>query len=164
MSTVARRPAPITREGYERLQAELERLLTHKRREIAAWLRDAKLGGGEAGENLEVTAALDEQAALERRIGELKATLALATIAEPIDGIAGVGQVVRLCVAGGSIAIEYQLVSPAESDPGSQRISVESPVGEALSGRRAGDVVEVQTPGGMRTMQILEVVRAGGSA
>jgi transcription elongation factor GreA len=158
MSTVVRRSAPMTRQGYERLQAELERLVTHERREMAAWLREAKNGGGEPGENPEVAAALAQQAELERRISDLQATLALASIAEPVDGVAGVGQVVRLRVAGSAVPFEYHLVSPAESDPRHGRISVESPVGEALVGRRAGDVVEVTTPGGARTMEIVAVV------
>jgi transcription elongation factor GreA len=158
MSTVAHRPTPMTREGYERLQTELEQLVTTKRREIAAWLRDAKAGGDEPGENAEVAAALDEQAALERRIRELEATLALARIAEPVDGVAGVGQLVRMRVAGSTIPFEYHLVGPPESDPRRGRISVESPVGEALVGRRAGEVVEVRAPGGVRMVEIIAVV------
>src|SRR4051794_21374629 len=63
----AHQPMPITREGYERLQATLEDLTTRGRDELAAWLRDAREAGGEPGENADVTAALSEREALERR-------------------------------------------------------------------------------------------------
>jgi transcription elongation factor GreA len=111
MSTVAHQPMPITREGFDRLQAELERLETATRREVAEWLRVAKEDGGEPGENLEVAAALEEQAALERRIDELEATLALARIAEPpTDGVAGIGQRVQIDTPGGPRVVEIVAV------------------------------------------------------
>ena len=158
MSTVAHQPVPITREGFDRLQAELEHLVTAKRREVAEWLRVAKEDGGEPGENLDVAAALDEQAALERRIDELEATLALARIADPpVDGVAGIGQRVQIRLRPGAAPIEYHLVGAAEADPAAGRISVDSPVGQALVGHRAGDTVTVETPGGARVVEIVAV-------
>jgi transcription elongation factor GreA len=164
MSTVVPRSVLMTKEGYERLQAELQQLVGHERRAIAEWLRDARSGGGEPGDHAEVTAAIEKQAALERRIREIEATLASASIARPVAGVAGVGQVVRLRIAGSSTVLAYHLVSPAESDPRSGRVSVESPIGQALVGGRAGDVFDVKTPRGTQTVEIIDVVDAGDSS
>jgi transcription elongation factor GreA len=76
---------------------------------------------------------------------------------EPVlDGTIGVGAFVQLRTAGGTTA-DYQLVGAAESDPSQRRISVESPVGEALLGHAAGDVVDVDAPGGRRRFEIVAV-------
>jgi transcription elongation factor GreA len=147
---------PVTREGYLRLQAELEILVTVTRREIDAWLREARQDGADPGENTDVAAALDERAALEGRIADLRTTLALASIAEPTEGTAGVGQRVLLRLGAGP-PVEYHLVGPAEADVGRRRISVASPVGRALTGRCAGDSVQVETPGGARTVEIVAI-------
>ena len=158
MPTVVHQPVPITREGLDRLQAELEHLVTVKRREVAAWLRGAREDGGEPGENLDVAAALDEQAALERRIDELEATLALARVAEPPPtGVAGIGRRVEICLEPGGTVIGYHLVGAVEADPAAGRISIDSPVGRAVAGHRPGDVVQVQTPGGARSIEIVAV-------
>ena len=158
MATVAHQPEPITREGYERLRAELEQLTTVKRREIADWLREAREDGAEPGENPDVGAALEEQVTLERRIDELEAMLAFARIAEPPEpGVAGIGRHVRLRVDDGPESIEYELVGAMEADPATRRISIDSPVGRAVVGGRAGDVVVVETPGGLRSVEILAV-------
>jgi transcription elongation factor GreA len=158
MATVAHQLEPITREGYERLRAELEHLVTARRREVAEWLREAREDGAEPGENPDVGAALDEQAQLERRIDEIEAALAVARIAEPPEpGVAGIGRHVRLRLDGAAEPVAYELVGALEADPTTRRISVGSPVGRALVGRRAGDLVAVETPGGVRTVEILAV-------
>ena len=147
----------MTREGYERLQAELDELISVQRPALAESLRDAREDGGEPGENTGVAEALEERALLERRISELRRRLAQARIVEPAqDGTIGVGASVRLRTAG-STTIAYQLVGAAESDPSRGRISVESPVGEALLGRVAGEVVEVDAPRGRRRFEIVAV-------
>jgi transcription elongation factor GreA len=158
MSTLAHQPVPMTREGFDRLRAELKHLVTAKRREVADWLRVARDDGGEPGENLDVAAALYEQAMLERRIDELEATLALARIPDPpAEGIAGIGQRVQIRLRPGAEPSEYHLVGAAEAEPTKGRISVDSPIGRALQGRRAGDTVDVDTPGGARTVEIVAV-------
>jgi transcription elongation factor GreA len=158
MSTVARQPEPITREGYERLRVELETLVKIKRREVAEDLRDARGDGGEPGENVAVAVALDDQATLERRIDELEAALAFVQIADPpADGVAGIGQRVRIRLGAAREAIDYDLVGAIEADPAGRRISIESPIGQALVGRRAGETVEVETPGGLRAVEIVAV-------
>ena len=80
-----------------------------------------------------------------------------------LDGTIGIGAYVRLRTSGGT-TIDYQLVGAAESDPSRGRISVESPVGEALLGRVAGDVVEAEAPGGLRRFEIVAVDHVGESA
>jgi transcription elongation factor GreA len=162
MSTVARRPEPITRAGYERLKAELDHLVNVRRRQLAEDLREAREDGGEPGENTAVSAALDVQAAVERRIDELEALLADVEIVEPPeDGVAGIGQRVTLRMAPGAAPVEYELVGPMEADPAERRISIASPVGRSLVGHRAGDKVEVEVPAGRRTVEIVAVGASG---
>ena len=155
----------ITRDGYERLQSELEELITVQRPAVARWLREAREDGGEPGENAGVAEALEERALLEQRISELRRRLAEARIVEPVlDGTISIGAFVRLRNAGSGATIDYQLVGAAESDPSRRRISVESPVGEALLGQAAGDVVEVDAPGGRRRFEIVSVDYVGERA
>lgn len=157
MSTVAREPELITREGYERLRAELARLVTSQRRQVADDLRDARADGSAPGENAGLAGLLEGQAALERRIEELETTLSLVTVADPPGlGIAGIGQRIRIRIGGGGPR-ECQLVGAVEADPATGGISIASPIGQALVGHRAGDIVEVQTPGGVRTVELLSV-------
>jgi transcription elongation factor GreA len=147
----------ITRAGYERLQAELDELVTVERAELARWLRDAREGGGEPGENADVAEALEERALLEQRIAELRRRLAEARIVAPADdGKVGIGAYVRLRIDAGEPVL-YQLVGSAEGDPARRRVSIESPVGRAVAGRAAGDVVEVDAPAGTRRLEVIAV-------
>lgn len=157
MSTVARQPEPITREGFERLRAELEHLTTVRRRATAEDLREAREDATDT-ESVGVSAVLDEQAALERRIDELECALASVRVIEPpADGVAGLGQRVEVRLAPGAPPVAYELVGPLEADTTRRRISIASPVGEALVGRRAGDAVDVVTPLGTKTIEIVAV-------
>jgi len=157
MSTVARQQELITREGYERLTAELDRLMTIQRRRLADDLRDARDDGSEPGENAGLAGLLDDQAALERRIEELQTTLQLVTVADPPKlGVAGIGQPITIRIGGGGPR-NCQLVGPVEADPATGGISIASPIGQALVGKRAGDVVEVVTPGGIRVVELISV-------
>ena len=162
MSSVTNQRELITREGYERLTAELEHLKAIGRQEIAEALRDARADGGELGENAAIGDALDAAVALERRIDELTALLGICQIAEPpTPGVVGVGQRVVLRLSPGARPTTYQLVGALEADPGAGRISSDSPVGRAVMGRQAGDRVEVETPGGDRTVEVLAVGGVG---
>jgi transcription elongation factor GreA len=153
----------ITREGYERLRGELDELVTLRRGELASQLRDAREGGG-GSDNSDHAAALEEHALLERRIATLRQTLALAQVVDPgTDGTAGLGAYVRLRMPGG-VVLRLQLVGTAEADPAEGRISIGSPVGQAILGRRHGDVVDVEAPGGTRRIEILEVESPAGDA
>jgi transcription elongation factor GreA len=157
MSTVASQPGLITREGWERLTAELERLTTIQRQRVADDLRDARDDGSEPGDNAGLAGLLDDQAALERRIEELRTTLSLVTVADPPAlGVAGIGQRVRIRIGGGGPR-DCQLVGAVEADPATGGISIASPIGQALIGKRAGETVEVLTPGGIRVVELISV-------
>lgn len=155
----------ITREGYERLQAQLDELVTVRRAELARRLRDARDGGGGRDADSDHAEALEEQARLEHQIAALRQTLALVKVIDPnADGTVGIGTYVRLRMPHGA-TMRYQLVGAPEADPGQCRISIGSPVGQAILGRRHGDVVDVQTPGGvMHRIEILEIEPAAGDA
>ena len=149
----------ITREGYERLQAQLHELVTVRRADLASRLRDARDGGGGPDANSDHAEALEQHALLARQITALRQTLAHVRIIDAdadADGTAGIGAYVRLRMPNGA-STRYQLVGTAEADPGQGRISIGSPVGEAILGRRDGDVVEVQAPGGTQRIEILEI-------
>jgi transcription elongation factor GreA len=151
--------AAVTREGYERLREELTALSTTGRAEIRDRLRDARTQGGELIDNLELIDALEDQELLEHRITALETALAAATVVDdpPSDGTIGIGTRVRLHDAGTGRTTQYDLVGSIEADLGQRRVSAESPVGRALLGRRAGDAIDVQAPGGRMRFEILEV-------
>jgi len=153
----------ITREGYERLQAQLDELMTVRRAELASRLRDARDDGGGPDGNSDHAEALEEHALLERRIAALRQTLALVKVIDyDADGTVGLGAYVRLRMPSGD-SMRCQLVGAAEADPARCRISVGSPVGQAILGRRHGDVVDVQAPGGTHRIEILRIESPSGA-
>lgn len=146
----------ISADGYEERSRELEILRTEARRVLAARMRDARQDG-DLDDNPMLQELLDEQQQLERRIAGLEGQLALAEIAAPaLDGRAGVGSVVRVRDADGATA-RYELVGPLESDATNGRVSIAAPVGQALLHQRAGAQVEVQTPRGHHTLEVISV-------
>ena len=158
MSTAARPTRLITRQGHERLAAELDELVRVRRPQLSDALRAARAEGGEPEENTTLIQALQDQEAVDRRIDELRALLASAEIAEPpADGTVGLGQAVRIRLGAGAEPAAYLLVGALEADATRGEISIESPIGQALVGRRAGDVVEVRTPGGLRRIEVVSV-------
>lgn len=147
----------VTAEGYEQLRSELETLCVEGRRRISERLREAR-DDGHLDDNSALYDVFVEQAQLERRIANLEAQVAAAQIVAPAaDGIAGIGSSVRVRdVAGGEVA-EYELVGEFESDAANGRVSVRAPVGRALVGRAPGESVEVETPRGTLSFEILSV-------
>ncbi len=147
----------LTPEGARRLREELEYLKTVAREEMARRLREA-IQMGDLSENADYIAAKEAQGFLEGRIQELEAILRNAVIIQPngqkdeID----VGATVVIQEEGYSPET-YTLVGPAEANPREGRISIESPMGEALLGHKVGDEVTVRTPGGEVKVKILEV-------
>lgn len=140
------------------MEEELARLEA-ERPVVAARLGEARAGGNDPSENLDLRDAMDELALLEGRIATLRTTLAAA---EPIDesaefdGTAVLGRTLKVRHADGEVA-QYVLVSPAEADPRKGRLSVESPIGRALVGTCAGQEVTAETPVGVETLAVLEV-------
>jgi transcription elongation factor GreA len=101
----------------------------------------------------------DEQALLEWRIAELESRLGLVRVAEPDpdNGTVDVGELVRLRDLDSAAWVEYEVVGPLEADPVAGRISIASPLGRALLGRRKGEAVEVEAPGGRFRFKILRI-------
>jgi transcription elongation factor GreA len=149
----------LTTDGAARLRAELKELTTTRRDEIARRLREAKLMG-DLSENADWIMAKEDQAFLEGRILELEAVLRTATIvADKEDGP------VHVVTVGSTITVEepgekpekFVLVGAKEADPRQGRISNESPIGRALLGRRVGDIVKADTPGGKLVLKITQI-------
>ena len=147
----------LTKEGFERLQQELEYLRSEKRIEVAERLREA-LEDGELIENAELEAAKNEQSFVEGRIKELEMLLSNAHLIDEstkTDKIQ-VGSKVKVQEEGLDPE-EYVIVGAAEADPRLGRISNESPLGKALLNHKAGDTVKVEAPGGEFEIEILSV-------
>jgi transcription elongation factor GreA len=153
-------PSFLTRQGYQKLQEELEFLRTVKRQEVAVRLREAVEGSGDLGVDLdaEYEAAKNEQAFVEGRIGDLENLLASAHIIDETikSEVIQVGSKVTI-QEDGSESECYIIVGPAEANPREGRISNESPLGRALMEHRAGDTVRVEAPRGSFTVHILKV-------
>ena len=136
----------ITADGYERLCTELERLRSEGRRDMTERLRQAR-ADGQADDNPALFDAFEEQAQLERRIALLEEGLLAATISAPNGvGSAGIGSSVSLRDLETGEVVELQLVGVLESNAGGGRVSVDAPVGRALLGAAAGEVVHVAAP------------------
>ena len=150
----------LTKEGFQKLQEELDHLRTAKRQEVAERLHEA-MEGGELIENAEYEAAKNEQAFVEGRIQELDLLLATAQIiaengkAKKNDAIQ-VGSKVTL-KEGNFEAETFTIVGAAEANPREGKISNESPIGKAILSHKLGDVVKVETPGGTYNVKIIKV-------
>jgi transcription elongation factor GreA len=149
----------LTPEGAEKVKAELEHLKTVKRQELAVRLRDAKLMG-DLSENADWIMAKEDQAFLEGRILELEAVLRNATITAAADGLSrdtvAVGCTVTVREPGEDPE-NFTVVGAKEADPRARKVSNESPIGRALLGKRVGDRVKADTPGGAITFEILKI-------
>ena len=149
----------LTKEGYERITAELEELKTTGRREVAQAIAEAR-EKGDLSENAEYDAAKDAQGMLELKINELEKTLANARLIDEsqLDSSKVVVlSKVRLKNLKIKKEVTYQLVSEAEADLKLKKISVDSPIGLGLLGKKVGEVAEIETPGGFIKFEILEI-------
>ena len=153
------RETVITRDGLERLSAELARLSTEGRWGIAERLRHAAASEANPLENADYRAVLEDQVLLERRIATLEARLRSAELVEPQpgNGRIDVGEWVRLRDLQSNERFEVELVGPHESDPATGRISTASPLGSAILGLRRGQIAEVDAPGGKLRYKVLAV-------
>jgi transcription elongation factor GreA len=148
----------LTSEGFQKLQEELEYLRTTRREEVAQRLHEA-IEGGELLDNAELEAAKNEQAFLEGSIKELEILLATARVVDDSEidvEIIQIGNTVTLQEDGSPEEV-YEIVGAAEADPAQGKISNESPMGRALLGKRVGDLVQVEAPGGSYTVKVLKV-------
>ena len=158
---VGKNPMPttfLTKEGFQKLQEELDHLRSAKRQEVAERLHEA-MEGGELIENAEYEAAKNEQAFVEGRIQELEVILATARLIEDNgkskEGLIQVGSTVTIEEDGESAT--YTIVGAAEANPREGKISNESPIGKAVIGHKAGETLQVEAPGGHFKVKIVKV-------
>lgn len=151
---------PITLRGAELLREELHRLKTIDRPNIVAAIAEAR-SHGDISENAEYDSAKERQGFIEGRIQEVEGKLGNAQIIDPAsldaDGRVVFGATVELEDQDNGKTVSYQIVGDDEADLKLGKISLNSPVARALIGKYAGDVAEVQAPGGVREYEILDV-------
>jgi transcription elongation factor GreA len=151
---------PLTVNGAEMLRAELTHLKTVDRPTIIQAISEAR-SHGDLSENAEYSAAKERQSFIEGRIVEVEGKLSNAVIINPAliddDGRCVFGATVELQDLTAKAEVTYQIVGEDEADIKKSKISITSPIARALIGKYAGDVVEVNTPGGLREYEILDV-------
>ena len=148
---------PMTRPGYEKLSAELDRLKHVDRPAIIKAIAEAR-AHGDLSENAEYHAAREKQGFIEGRINELEAKVGAAEVIDPPTGGDRItfGSSVLLEDAAGK-EVRYQIVGSDEAEPANGRISVMSPLARTLIGKRVGDTVTAQLPAGKKTFDVLQV-------
>ncbi len=151
---------PITVNGAQKLRDELQRLKKEDRPRIVSAIAEAR-GHGDLRENAEYHAAKEEQGFIEGRIKEIDGKLSNAEIID-VTSLSEVGRVVfgatvELIDEDSGKRVAYRIVGEDEADIRSGLLSFSSPIARALIGREEGDVVEVATPGGDRSYEIVEV-------
>lgn len=150
---------PITKEGFDKLKKDLETL---KNISIPENVRDIEVARshGDLSENAEYTAAKERQSFLHGKVQEIENNLASCNII-PLKGINSekvvFGCYVTIADSESGEEIKYQLVGPFESDINQKKISVTSPIGRALIGKKIDNEIVVNTPGGTRNFQIIDI-------
>jgi transcription elongation factor GreA len=155
MSTI-----PLTVEGAEMLKEELQRLKSKERPAVINAIAEAR-AQGDLSENAEYDAAKERQSFIEGRIAELEGKLSAAQIIDPklidADGRVVFASTVTLEDLDSGDKVTYKIVGDDEADIKLKKVSISSPIARALIGKYAGDTVSVQTPGGVREYEVLEV-------
>ncbi len=152
----------LTEKGYQKLEEELERLTTEKRREVAKRIKVAR-EFGDISENSEYDDAKNEQAFVEGRIKEIKQLIDNAKVIkddEVSDDKVNLGTTVRLHNLDEDGYVTYKLVGTAEADPLKHKISNESPIGKAILGKTVGTKVEVKVPKGTINYEIISIEKS----
>ncbi len=151
---------PLTVKGAEKLRAELHRLKTVDRPNVIAAIAEAR-SHGDLSENAEYDAAKERQGFIEGRIQEVEGKLSHSQIIDPqaldADGRCVFGATVDLEDQDSGAQVTYQIVGEDEADIKESKISFNSPLARALIGKYAGDIAQVQAPGGLREYEILDV-------
>lgn len=149
----------LTVEGLKRLEDELEKLVSVRRREVADRIKQA-IEFGDISENSEYEDAKNEQAFIEGTIMNLEKKLRNARVIDTNDvdvAVVSVGVTVQLEELDSKEKTEYSIVGSVEADPVKNKISNESPVGKALLGHSVGDIVEINVPIGVIKYQVLNI-------
>ena len=151
----------ITAEGLKALKDRLEYLKTTGRAQISELIATAR-SFGDLSENAEYDAAKDQQAKMEGEIVELEAAIRTAVFVsdeEITNEKVNVGTTVRVLDQDEDFEDEYRIVGPHEADPMNNAISIDSPVGAALIGKRKGDELTIEIPGGLSHLKVLSIER-----
>ncbi|HVG48793.1 MAG TPA: transcription elongation factor GreA [Rubellimicrobium sp.] len=149
---------PLTRAGYDKLDAELKHLKSVERPEIIAAISEAR-AHGDLSENAEYHSAKEKQSFIEGRIKELESVISLAEVIDTskLSGPIKFGAVVKLVDEDTDEERTYQIVGEYEADIENGRLNVRSPLARSLIGKTVGDSVEVRTPGGEKSYEVLAV-------
>ena len=151
---------PLTVTGAERLRGELHRLKTVERPAVIAAISEAR-AHGDLSENAEYDAAKERQGFVEGRIQEVEGKLSNSQIIDPklldADGRCVFGATVEIEDQDSGDAVTYQIVGEDEADIKAGKLSIASPMARALIGKYAGDIAQVQAPGGIREFEIIDV-------
>lgn len=148
-----------TKEGIEKLKRELDQLKTVERPKISQQIAEAR-DKGDLSENAEYDAAKEAQGLLEMKIAKMEETLSNARVLDSSKVDASkvmVLSTVRIKNVKNGAEMKYTLVSESEADLKAGKISINSPIGKGLTGKKVGETAEVQTPGGVMSFEILEI-------
>ncbi len=151
----------LTKEGYDKIVAEHEELVSVRRKEVSERLKEA-ISYGDLSENAEYDAAKNEQAELEEEIHKLETMIRNAKIIDENEiskDHVNVGLTVKVKIQETGMEAEYTLVGSTEADPFAGKISNMSAVGAGLMGQKLGEVVEIQVPDGIMHYEILEIYK-----
>jgi len=150
---------PLTRAGFDKLDAELKHLKSVERPAIIRAISEAR-EHGDLSENAEYHSAKEKQSFIEGRVKELEGVISLADIIDPskLSGAVKFGAHVQLVDEDTDEEKTYQIVGEYEADIENGRLNIKSPIARALIGKDEGDSVEVRTPGGIKSYEILEIV------
>ena len=147
----------VTAEGLEEMKVELDNLINVRRPEVINALKEAR-ALGDLSENAEYDAARNEQAIVEGKIKELEVLIENAkVISEVSKDVINVGSKIKLQYIEEDEIEEYTIVGSKEADPFANKISNESPIAKAIMGKKAGDVVTVDSPNGKYSVKIVEI-------
>ena len=151
----------LTREGYEKLEKELNYYVSVRRNQVAEQIAIAR-GFGDLSENAEYDEAKNEQSRLEAKIVEMENTLRNCIVVEDDEvrtDVVGVGNAVKVYNETLKMEQVITIVGANETEPSKLKISSDSPIGAALLGAKVGDVVSVDVPMGVMKMNVLEISR-----
>ncbi len=150
---------PLTRAGFDKLDAELKHLKSVERPAIIRAISEAR-EHGDLSENAEYHSAKEKQSFIEGRVKELEGVISLADVIDPskLSGAIKFGAHVKLVDEDTDKETTYQIVGEYEADIENGLLNMKSPIARALIGKEDGDSVEVRTPGGVKSYEILEIV------
>lgn len=150
---------PLTRAGFDKLDAELKHLKSVERPAIIRAISEAR-DHGDLSENAEYHSAKEKQSFIEGRVKELEGAISLADVIDPakLSGPIKFGALVTLVDEDTDKETTYQIVGEYEADIENGKLNMKSPIARALIGKEEGDSVEVRTPGGVKSYEVLSIV------